>query len=175
MGHPEMRKIYPIEEYPIEVGSFKNLQGRVRRGITTTSWPRSAVGFYAFLASVGTAPKDMTQPTIGRKDHAKGYTPVNCGWQEKADNSSENASRINAARRANPEYDEDWRSRLSRSHMGITHSKETKKLLSKLASGRKISDETRRKLSLAGHRRKQSTETRRKISIALKNFRGKRK
>jgi hypothetical protein len=80
-----MRKKYPWERYPIEVRAFKGLTARAARGYTTTIWPRTTEGFYAFLATVGHAPK-MVKPSIGRIDHTKGYEPGNCLWQEHYEN-----------------------------------------------------------------------------------------
>lgn len=88
-----MRKKYPKEKYPREVASFRSMQARVAEGKSTASWPRTTEGFFAFLKCMGRVPKEMKDPTIGRKNHSKGYGPGNCKWQERSDNSKESCLR----------------------------------------------------------------------------------
>jgi hypothetical protein len=66
---------------------FSAMWQRVRNGkVPAIYWSRDAAGFYAFLKCVGRIPADMLAPSIGRSDHALGYEPGNCGWQELSEN-----------------------------------------------------------------------------------------
>ena len=76
-------------QFKKEADAFQNMQSRATtRGITNTVWPRTTLGFIDFLKEVGPYPKWMRKPSIGRKDHSKGYEPGNVFWQELIDNKS---------------------------------------------------------------------------------------
>lgn len=85
-------------KFPKEALAFLYMQHRVKhRKLTatgmSTAWQRTPEGFLAFLKYVGNVPKSMKRPTIGRKNHSKGYQPGNCGWQEYSENCAESAIR----------------------------------------------------------------------------------
>lgn len=97
-------------KFPKEALAFLFMQHRVKhRKLTATGmstvWPKTPKGFLAFLKYVGRIPDEMKRPTIGRKNHSKGYQPRNCGWQEYSENSAESAKR---------------------NHTGKSHAKKTK-------------------------------------------------
>jgi hypothetical protein len=68
------------------------------------TFTHDVAGLLAFHAEVGDVPAGMERPTIGRRDHAKGYEPGNMEWQEGAENEREsivrNHERLRAARAA---------------------------------------------------------------------------
>lgn len=88
-------------EYPRHFASFKRMHSRAARSGLEVAFPRSGHGFVKFLLYVGDIPKGMVQPSLGRKDHSKGYVPKNFGWQSYSDNSSESASRNLKSRNQN--------------------------------------------------------------------------
>lgn len=149
-----MRKKYPTEKWPREVSAFKGLQGRVRDGVTTTTWSRTTRGFNAFLKYVGPCPNDMKCPTIGRKDHEKGYQPGNCSWQEKSDNSREACERYLSS---NPSFDHlikanlnRWKKPGARKRQSIKLKKIKKELFS---SGYEFNKDARMNMSISGTKR----------------------
>lgn len=81
-----MKPLYPKGFKP-ELNYFFRLQNRATSlGISSTVWPRNAKGFLAFLKEIGPMPTKMDRPSVGRKDHSKGYEPGNVFWQELLDN-----------------------------------------------------------------------------------------
>jgi len=90
------KKWYP-EGYEKELALFVLMHKRVNKGYTTTSWPRNPIGFKAFIRCVGRIPLNMKRPSLGRKNHDKGYQPRNCKWQEYAENALE-GSRLKKGR-----------------------------------------------------------------------------
>lgn len=84
-----MKRKYPKKEYPREVRAFCQMHQRVKMGIAPSYyylWPRTTKGFMSFLKIVGKIPEKMIKPSLGRKNHSKGYTPTNCKWQETYEN-----------------------------------------------------------------------------------------
>lgn len=126
-------KKYPKEFYPIECNRFEEFQKRVAKGQATTIWPRSTEGFLAFLSFIGTAPKDMIKPTVGRFDHSKGYEPGNCKWQSHSDNAKEAATRTWRDRRG-----EMLKVRIT--NRGKSHSKEHSEKIKQALLGKRHSE-----------------------------------
>ena len=150
---------YPKEEFPVEVQAFKNLQQRVTLGrVPGTAWPRSLEGFYAFLACVGRVPKKMKRPTIGRRDHSKGYEPGNCDWQEWDDNVSDAIKRQadNVRGKPRPPFSDEWKRNIGLATSKRRHTEETKRKIGLSVSGSKN----------GFYGRRHSAETKRKISEA---------
>jgi len=54
---------------------------------------RNFAGFIHFVSCLGPVPEDMTNPSIGRKDHTIGYIKDNFAWQEFSENIREGAFR----------------------------------------------------------------------------------
>lgn len=84
-----MKIKYPKKEYPREVRAFCQMHQRVKKGIAPSCyhlWSRTTKGFMLFLKDVGKIPEKMIKPSLGRKNHSKGYTPTNCKWQETYEN-----------------------------------------------------------------------------------------
>lgn len=128
---------WPWDEYPREVAAFIAMQKRVQSGYTTTEWPRTREGFFVFLEYVGRIPRKMKWPSLGRKNHSKGYHPGNCMWQEFIENGQDASTRYYAKRCADPVLAEEYGAKISRA-----------------LKGRVFSEEHRRNISIAARRRK---------------------
>lgn len=80
---------------------FKGMHDRVRDGKSPSiQWERNQIGFEQFVAEIGLVPSDISRPSVGRKDHSKGYESGNIMWEEFTTNSgkhrgSENESNFN--------------------------------------------------------------------------------
>jgi hypothetical protein len=158
LGDITMR--YPKKEYPIHVNRFHRMQSRVRAGHTTTVWPRDLEGFCAFLEEIGPVPLRMIQPSVGRKDHSRGYEPGNIEWQETKDNRLDGCLRMSDRTRGRPLSDEH-RQKLIQNHgmrgkapwnLGKAWSEESRRKISEAKKGRSTankgkpkSQETRQK------------------------------
>ncbi len=67
---------------------FKGMHDRVRDGkCPSIEWDRSQVGFEAFVKEIGSIPIGMDRPSVGRKDHSKGYECGNIMWEDFIINS----------------------------------------------------------------------------------------
>jgi hypothetical protein len=75
--------------FPYHWSSFANMH---KRG-TYTEFPRTVEGFIEFILYLGDVPLGMQSPTIGRKDHFKGYIRDNFEWQEFGANSRDATKR----------------------------------------------------------------------------------
>ena len=64
-----------------------------RAKLVGTDLTRDCFGYFEFVCELGPIPPDIDRPTVGRKDHAKGYVSGNYKWQEFVDNARENTSR----------------------------------------------------------------------------------
>lgn len=93
---------YPYKQYPREVIKFRAMLDRAHQGYCDTSWKRTTKSFWSFLKAVGPIPKHMKDPSLGRKDHSKGYLPGNVKWQDRRENNGEPWSRaeVQAIQRA---------------------------------------------------------------------------
>lgn len=78
--------------YPVHWDRFCYMQLRARHFGTDFSDDQS--GFMLFIEEIGPVPEGMMKPTVGRKDHSKGYIFGNFEWQEQVENSRESAYRI---------------------------------------------------------------------------------
>lgn len=45
-------------------------------------FPRTKIGFEEFCNEIGPIPKDIKRPSVGRKNHDKGYVYGNIKWEE---------------------------------------------------------------------------------------------
>jgi hypothetical protein len=133
--------------YPAHWMSFTRMHQRVRDGyVSTIWWPRTDEGFIDFMLYVGKVPRGMVRPSIGRKNHSKGYAPNNCGWQALGDNVAE-VGRRNRGRK------------LTKAH---------KQKVSMALSGREFTREHREKLSMAAKKRIYTREECEAISQRVK-------
>ncbi len=100
MGRPlgsKNKKPYPVEArhksywanavfgLDKELQAFKGCHNRVKCGKSPEiAWTRTLEGFAEFIKEIGPLPPGvlMKKPSVGRKDHAKGYVPGNIEWQE---------------------------------------------------------------------------------------------
>lgn len=79
--------------YAFELKCFSAMFDRVKCGQSPSiEWTRSKEDFLKFLRTVGAKPVHMKRPTIGRKDHFKGYGPRNVVWEEFSLNSAKKRS-----------------------------------------------------------------------------------
>lgn len=79
---------------PIFGTSFKHMMDRVKLYNLECSYTRDEKGFLEFVKDIGEIPLNMKSPSVGRKDHTKGYVKGNFDWQERTENSYESAKRI---------------------------------------------------------------------------------
>src|SRR5579859_2477585 len=71
-----------------ELQHFIGMHDRVRDGkAPSIEWPRNAAGFILFMEEVGVRPWWMKKPSIGRRDHKRGYVRGNIQWEEFVVNS----------------------------------------------------------------------------------------
>ena len=74
--------------FPKEQAAFTRCHDRVRDGrCPSIEWPRNPEGFLEFLNEVGLIPSHLQRPSIGRKNHSKGYIKDNIQWEEYMVNS----------------------------------------------------------------------------------------
>jgi hypothetical protein len=83
------------KSYPVHFVSFSNMHNRISDKNLETDFPRTYEGFKDFIEYLGDIPIGMKKPTIGRKDHSKGYIRGNFEWQEYSKNSLESTIRNN--------------------------------------------------------------------------------
>ncbi len=80
---------------------FKGMHDRVRDGkCPSIEWERNQKGFELFAKEIGELPSEIERPSVGRKDHSKGYSTGNIMWECYLINSgkhkgSENESNFN--------------------------------------------------------------------------------
>jgi len=80
--------------YPIHYDHFRNMQNRsggvaCNGGGCGTEFTDDNQGFLEFVEYIGPVPSHLRRPTIGRKDHTKGYVRDNFSWQEHSENCSD--------------------------------------------------------------------------------------
>jgi hypothetical protein len=82
-------------DYPQHFSSFWNMHTRSRRkGLEVAyDFRRNFQGLANLVECVGPVPSEMKSPTVGRRDHGRGYVPDNIAWQDRAENSREAALR----------------------------------------------------------------------------------
>lgn len=117
---------YPRDKYPREVRHFIAMQERVSVGYSTTVWPRTRKGFFQFLKYIGKIPEDMKKPSVGRKNHKKGYQPGNCAWQERSENSAEVWTRPGAKEKQSIRSKDICEKRWSDPNERISHGRKVK-------------------------------------------------
>jgi hypothetical protein len=101
ISYAEQIRKYP-KDFLKERNTFIWMHDRVNAGfVPDIFWSRTREGFLAFLAYIGPIPKNMKKPSIGRKNHNKGYRPGNCAWQEHSENSGEPWRRYGSAKLRN--------------------------------------------------------------------------
>lgn len=67
---------------------FTRCHGRVNIGkCSSIQWPRNKDGYLKFCKEIGPIPKNMNKPSVGRKNHRKGYVKGNIRWEEHKFNS----------------------------------------------------------------------------------------
>jgi len=79
---------------PIFGTAFKHMMDRVKLYKLDCSYTRDEKGFIEFVKDIGEVPLTIKKPSVGRKDHSKGYVKGNFNWQERSENSYEAAKRI---------------------------------------------------------------------------------
>jgi len=79
------RTWHPPEEY------MKHYHHYRKRyiGNQDPNFPYTLKGFLAWVEHIGPIPDGMHIPSVGRKDHSKGYVKGNFEWQSMADNVAE--------------------------------------------------------------------------------------
>lgn len=83
--HP-WTKYAGVDRYALQ--HFKGMHDRVRDGKSPSiAWSRDKAGYLAFCSEIGSIPERMAKPSVGRKEHTKGYEPGNVQWEEHAVNS----------------------------------------------------------------------------------------
>lgn len=105
------------KDHPKKLAHFIWMQKRVKSGHSTSVWKRTPEGFANFLSCVGLIPKEMERPSLGRKNHSKGYSPNNCGWQEWLENTIEPTTRKSFKKRQSLMMKERWRNKTYRIDM----------------------------------------------------------
>lgn len=83
---------YLKSEYPQHFSSFSRMHARTLVSGKDCDFPRNAEGFISFLLYLGDIPEGMISPTLGRKDHSKGYVIGNFAWEERSLNCSKAGS-----------------------------------------------------------------------------------
>lgn len=73
--------------FPIHFKRFKSMNHR--RGKVNLEFRNSVEGFINFIVEIGPIPEGMVFPSVGRKDHSKGYEVGNFRWQEFSENCSD--------------------------------------------------------------------------------------
>lgn len=75
-------------EYARELAAFRRMHGRAQEGkCPSILWPRTLDGFVMFIKEIGTIPKALKKPSVGRINHQLGYEPNNVQWEEHRINS----------------------------------------------------------------------------------------
>jgi len=82
--------------FPRHLGHFKEMLKRSKKYSRECDFDRSASGFLLFVEHIGPYPEDMIRPTVGRKDHSKGYVYGNFEWQTLEENNREQVDRKRA-------------------------------------------------------------------------------
>lgn len=136
--------------------------------------------FRDFVAELGPLPKNMARPSIGRKDHSKGYIRGNFAWQEMSENTSESILRNQQWKKAQVVNTgklcpKKVRLKISKAKQGkpsplrgIKRPKEVGEKVSLAKQGHPVSRESRRKISKALKGRTVPQKVRGKISKTLK-------
>lgn len=71
---------------------FKGMHNRFMAGkCKEIDWHRNREGYEAFCKEIGPIPSWLMKPSVGRKDHSKGYVAGNIQWEEYNFNSSKTA------------------------------------------------------------------------------------
>lgn len=60
---------------------FKWMHDRCIRTGKRVDFPRTSSGFQAFVRELGPIPENMKRPSVGRKNHSKGYVYDNIVWE----------------------------------------------------------------------------------------------
>lgn len=73
---------------PRIINHFRWAKWRAKKGkCQSFFWPATRDGMLAFLAELGPVPDNISRPSVGRRDHSKGYEPGNIRWEEYNYNS----------------------------------------------------------------------------------------
>lgn len=156
---------WKIRDHQKESAAFRRCHGRVIQGkVCSIQWPRNWKGFLNFLKEVGPYPTNMVKPSIGRKDHDKGYVKGNIEWQEYALNS---LLRVGTSGEA-AAYPNRKPGELQGPRKGFKLSEETKQKISAKKKGYKPTPEVVEKITSQLRGKPRPEEVRRKISIAQK-------
>jgi len=78
--------------YPDHFRHFQVMQDRAKNGCGT-EYSNDSSGLLEFIEEIGPYPTGMVMPTVGRKDHSKGYIQGNFTWQSRSDNAKESGLR----------------------------------------------------------------------------------
>lgn len=81
------------KQYPIHFSSFTGMHKRSDMYRLPIDFPRTYQGFKDFIDYIGPIPYGMIKPSVGRKDHSKGYVQGNFIWQEYSENCRESSVR----------------------------------------------------------------------------------
>jgi len=79
--------------FPVHYARFRAFQKRSRSKGLSVSFSDDASGLLLFIEDIGPVPEGMVKPSVGRKDHSKGYESGNFSWQSYSDNVRESNSR----------------------------------------------------------------------------------
>lgn len=81
------------QDFNVHWSHFASIHKRVDEKIVDTEFEYSPEGFIKFILCMQDYPNQMSDPTVGRLDHSKGYFTGNMIWQERSENSLEASSR----------------------------------------------------------------------------------
>ena len=83
--------------HPHHFDHFWHLQSRAKQ--VGTDFTDDEFGLFEFIAEIGPYPSDMVRPSVGRKDHTKGYVRGNFEWQPLSENSGESTTRTRTGKK----------------------------------------------------------------------------
>jgi hypothetical protein len=81
------------KEHPYYGSFYRHMIKRAKKLGLSCDFITTIESFNIWFKAIGLIPEGMEHPTVGRKDHSKGYViengEPNFAWQEKSDNSRE--------------------------------------------------------------------------------------
>lgn len=85
LNHPLHGKYAGFDRRAVKC--FMWMQDRCRLHERQCDFTRSREGMQAFMDEIGPIPDTIKRPSVGRKDHAKGYVKGNLVWQPHSYNA----------------------------------------------------------------------------------------
>lgn len=81
------------KQFPIHHKKFMFIHSK-RNDTPVHGFPYTDDGFAKFIDVLGPVPKTLKTPSLGRRDHTKGYSEDNLVWQEWLHNQAEAHFRV---------------------------------------------------------------------------------